>query len=106
MKNLTKKINPNSVVENIDIIESHHKYKKNAPSGGALLLGDVSAKNVNYHSLRRANIIGEHDVIFSFVNETLKLSHVAHSCLAFVDGVLGSYKFMHNKECGFLLWII
>ena len=102
LKKLAFIVNKQDAVENIDIIESHHKYKKDAPSGSALLLGEPLDKDkVNYHSLRRANIIGEHAVIFSFANETLKLEHTAHSRDAFVDGVIKAYEFLKNKNSGF-----
>ncbi|MBP6533744.1 MAG: 4-hydroxy-tetrahydrodipicolinate reductase, partial [Arenimonas sp.] len=66
---------------NIDIIESHHIHKKDAPSGTALSLGQVaqgaSGTEPNYHSLRCGDVVGEHTVQFSGIGERIELTHRA-----------------------------
>jgi len=82
-----------------EIVEMHHRRKKDAPSGTALLLGKAAAagfgwdldavrrdgrsgqtgarpeREIGFHAVRAGGIVGEHDVLFASEGETLKLSH-------------------------------
>lgn len=91
----------------IEIIEAHHKFKKDAPSGTALKLGELisqaSGKNVGkekFHSVRAGDIVGEHTVIFAGDGERLELTHRAHSRQAFVNGAIKAVRFVHGKKDG------
>ena len=76
----------------IDIIETHHRNKVDAPSGTALSLAQtinaVRPAPVGMHSLRAGDVIAEHIVSFRGDHETIKLTHTAHSRHIFADGAL------------------
>lgn len=90
---------------NLDIIESHHIHKKDAPSGTALSLGQVaqnaSGISPNYHSLRCGDVIGEHTVQFSGTGERLELSHRATNRDIFAQGALFAAEKISSKMNGF-----
>ena len=107
------------------VYEVHHKYKKDYPSGTALMLGKgiASGKNknfynligkkflnkksfpygkkINFNSIRRDEIIGEHEVIFSNGKEIIKLNHEAFDRALYSDGALTAAKWLMNKKSGF-----
>jgi 4-hydroxy-tetrahydrodipicolinate reductase len=109
----------------IEIIETHHRFKKDAPSGTAKKLAEEIAKvrNVNLdevaiygregmmgerkrgeigiHSIRGGDIAGEHTVIFTSLGERLELTHKAHSRDTFAYGTIQAIKFMEGKPAGF-----
>ena len=103
----------------IEIVETHHNLKKDAPSGTALLLAKavlsvrdgkivcgrcgehVREKNeIGIHSLRLSNVVGRHEVIISNGYETLTLTHEAHSRTVFAQGALRAAKFIAGKPAG------
>ena len=90
---------------NLDIIESHHIHKKDAPSGTALSLGQVaqnaSGVSPSYHSLRCGDVIGEHTVQFSGTGERLELSHRATNRDIFAQGALFATEKISSKMNGF-----
>ncbi len=87
-----------------EIVEIHHKWKKDAPSGTANeiihLLKNAGYKNVNHHSLRMGDIIGEHCVIFAGEGETLLITHRAQSRKAFAKGVIPAIKYLALAKPG------
>lgn len=83
----------------IDIIETHHKEKKDAPSGTALLLSKI-LPNAHIHSIRSGKIIGEHTIIFNNAEERITLSHEAHSREVFARGAIRAALFLSNKPPG------
>lgn len=83
----------------IDIIDSHHKTKKDAPSGTALELTKIFP-NANVHSIRSAQTPGEHTIILNTPEEKLTLTHQAHSRLAFAKGALLAAQFIATKPPG------
>ena len=108
----------------IEIIETHHRHKKDAPSGTALKLGEeivaelgLSKSNFNFKrqdqegqrkeneigfsSIRGGNIPGEHTVIFHGDNESVELTHKAHNRKIFSDGAIQSAVWLSSKEKGF-----
>ena len=109
----------------IEIIESHHRFKKDAPSGTAKKLAQeiAKAKNINLdevgiygrqgligerkreeigiHSIRGGDITGEHIVMFTALGERIELTHKAHSRDTFAHGTIQSIKFMEGKPAGF-----
>jgi len=106
------------------IFEVHHKHKKDYPSGTALMLGKGIAdgknknfynsigrkflnkksfpfgKKTNFNSIRKSEIIGEHEVIFSSGKETIKLNHEAFDRALYSDGALTAAKWLINKKPG------
>ena len=108
----------------IEIIETHHRHKKDAPSGTALKLGEeiveelgLSKSNFNFNrqdqegqrkeneigfsSIRGGNISGEHTVIFHGDNESIELTHKAHNRKIFSDGAIQAAVWLSSKEKGF-----
>jgi 4-hydroxy-tetrahydrodipicolinate reductase len=106
----------------MDILEAHHKGKKDSPSGTALKLREVmeaelrkadeaekittagaaaEAGPVAIHSIRAGNVVGEHSVMFTLAgNERITLSHVAGSRSTFAEGVLHTVRWIVHREPG------
>ena len=107
----------------IEIIETHHRYKKDAPSGTAIKLGEEIAEELNYtkdqfnfdrqkniqerknkeigfSSIRGGNIPGEHKVIFHGDNESVELTHKAYNRKIFSDGAIDAAIWLSTKENG------
>ena len=106
------------------IYEVHHKHKKDYPSGTALMLGKGIAdgkkknlynlmgkkflnkktfpygKKINFNSIRKGEIIGEHEVTFSSGKEIIKLNHEAFDRALYSDGALAAAKWLINKKPG------
>jgi len=106
------------------VLEVHHKHKKDYPSGTALMLGKGIAdgqnkklynligkkflnkksfpygKKINFNSIRRGEIIGEHEVTFSSGKEIIKLNHEAFDRALYSDGALTAAKWLINKKPG------
>ena len=106
------------------IFEIHHKHKKDYPSGTALMLGkgiaDGKGKNlynligkkflnkksfpygkkINFSSLRKGEIIGEHEVKFSSGKEIITLNHEAFDRALYSDGALTAAKWLMRKKPG------
>mgnify|MGYP001284059046 CR=1 FL=1 len=106
------------------IFEVHHKHKKDYPSGTALMLGKGIAdgkkrnlnnligkkylnkktfpygKKINFNSLRKGEIIGEHEVNFSNKKEIITLNHEAFDRALYSDGALTAAKWLMKKKPG------
>ena len=106
------------------IFEVHHKHKKDYPSGTALMLGKGIAvgknknfynligkkylnkksfpygKKINFNSLRKGEIIGEHEVKFSSGKEIITLNHEAFDRALYSEGALTAAKWLINKKPG------
>ena len=106
------------------VFEVHHKYKKDYPSGTALMLGKGIAvgknkdfykligkkllnkksfpygKKINFNSLRIGKIIGEHEVKFSNGKEVITLNHEAFDRTLYSEGALTAAKWLINKKPG------
>ena len=106
------------------IFEVHHKYKKDYPSGTALMLGkgiaDGKNKNlynligkkflnkksfpygrkINFNSIRKGEIIGEHEVKFSSGKEIITLNHEAFDRTLYSDGALAASEWLMKKKPG------
>jgi 4-hydroxy-tetrahydrodipicolinate reductase len=89
-----------------EIVETHHKTKKDAPSGTAKTLGEVlkvAQKNENeipIQSIREGDVVGEHTVIFSGTGERLELTHRAASREIFARGALRAAEWIINQPPG------
>jgi len=106
------------------IFEVHHKYKKDYPSGTALMLGKGIAdgknknlynligkkflnkksfpygKKINFNSIRKGEIIGEHEVKFSSGKEIITLNHEAFDRTLYSDGALIASEWLMKKKPG------
>lgn len=100
----------------IDILETHHVYKQDRPSGTALALANAigngqpilerhsaqprKKEEIIIHSMRSGEMIGEHTVIFECAHERIELKHTAHSRDAFAYGALMGAKFLVKQRPG------
>ncbi len=91
----------------ITISETHHRLKKDAPSGTALELGKAIAQagypqeSISFTSLRGGNIPGEHTVHFFHGDETITLSHECLNRNVFADGAIKAARWLFKQPPGF-----
>jgi len=89
---------------NPEIIETHHKMKKDAPSGTAKTLAEILRATRNseipIQSIREGDVVGEHTVIFGEPGESLELTHRAANRGIFAGGALRAAKWTINKPPG------
>src|SRR5439155_6449340 len=91
---------------NVEIVETHHQMKKDAPSGTAKTLAAIlrEARNANdeisIQSIREGNVVGEHTVIFSGTGERLEITHRAASREIFARGALRAARWIIGKPTG------
>ena len=98
---IAKRLGPDYSIE---IVEAHHKSKKDAPSGTAKKLAEVlreaTAKTIPLHSIRLGDIVGDHTVIFCGNSERVEIKHQAHSRDLFALGALKAAKWVFGKPAG------
>ena len=106
------------------VFEAHHKFKKDHPSGTALMLGQGIAigknknfygiigkkylnkkkfpygKKINFNSVRKGKIIGEHEVLFSSGKEIIRLNHEAFDRALYSEGALTAASWLMKKKPG------
>jgi 4-hydroxy-tetrahydrodipicolinate reductase len=89
---------------NPKIVETHHKMKKDAPSGTAKTLAEilkgVRSSEIPIQSIREGDVVGEHTVIFGGPSESLELTHLAANRGIFAGGALRAAKWIINKPPG------
>lgn len=109
----------------VEVVEAHHRFKKDAPSGTALRIARVIAAalgrdvakesvygrhgttaarsntEIGIHAVRAGDIVGDHTVIFSNLGERLEITHRAHSRDTFARGALRAAKFLAAAKPGF-----
>jgi len=90
----------------ISIIETHHKYKQDAPSGTALMLEKyiksiAPDRNINISSIREGEELGTHEIIFSNKFETISLKHQTTSRALFAIGAINIAKWLLCMSQGF-----
>ncbi|KUK83984.1 MULTISPECIES: 4-hydroxy-tetrahydrodipicolinate reductase [Petrotoga] len=85
----------------VEIVETHHRFKKDKPSGTAKMIKESLNKDVPISSLRLGNVAGDHVLYMANLGEVLSISHRALSRRAFAEGVLKSAKFVINKKNGY-----
>jgi 4-hydroxy-tetrahydrodipicolinate reductase len=111
-------------MSDIEIIEMHDRYKKDAPSGTSKEMGQVIAEAMNgnlkelavygregfgervpgsigYHSVRAGDISSSHTVMFGLLGERLEITHHAHNWECFANGACTAAKFLEGKPAGF-----
>lgn len=105
----------------IEVIEMHHRYKKDAPSGTAVkiveilkqqtgiekvvygregLTGERPSKEIGVFALRGGDVVGEHTVIFASQGERVELTHRATSREIFAKGAVEAAKWVVSREPG------
>jgi 4-hydroxy-tetrahydrodipicolinate reductase len=105
----------------VEVIETHHRMKKDAPSGTAARLVDIlkastGRANVAYgrqgavgekpkdeigvSSIRTGSVVGDHTVVFGCAGERLELTHKAESRAAFATGVVAAIRFLAGRQPG------
>ena len=91
----------------VEIHETHHVHKKDAPSGTALKLGEAIASaspgrtDIRYESERRGEVPGDHDVIFASATEKLVLAHSVTTRQVFAEGALRAARWVADRSPGF-----
>jgi 4-hydroxy-tetrahydrodipicolinate reductase len=85
----------------MEIVESHHNKKKDAPSGTALLLKDTAGRDCPTHSLRVGGVPGDHAVVFANDGEVVTFSHRAIARNVFAIGALRAALFAVSAEPGY-----
>jgi len=99
---LTKIAKEKLVGWDVEISETHHRFKKDKPSGTAKMIEQIfNDENYNTTSLRLGNVAGDHTVSFGGLGEVLSISHRALSRRTFAEGILKSAEFALNKKKGF-----
>ena len=108
----------------IEILEAHHRYKVDAPSGTALRLGEAAAAgrgeelkslatpartgaagprragSIGFAVIRGGDIVGEHTVLYAGPGERLELTHRAHDRMTFAYGALRAAEWLRGRAAG------
>jgi len=108
----------------IEIWEAHHRFKKDAPSGTAVALGEVIAdeldrdlnqcavygregetgerdpNTIGFATIRAGDVVGEHTVLFADIGERLELTHKASSRMTFASGAVKAAKWLSSQNVG------
>lgn len=104
----------------VEIVERHHRFKKDSPSGTAVhfaeivrevqgghfvhgregLVGERKAGEIGIHAVRGGDNVGEHAIIFTTLGETLELVHKGHSRDSYARGALQAAKYLANRPAG------
>ena len=104
----------------IEIVETHHNRKVDAPSGTAIMLADAVREarpelhynlgrsgdckrepdEIGINSVRMGNIVGIHEVMFGTNTQTITVTHQAHDRALFADGAVAAARFLAGKPAG------
>jgi 4-hydroxy-tetrahydrodipicolinate reductase len=105
----------------VEILERHHRFKEDAPSGTALKFGQIIADEmgqtdhvhgrhgrpgprprceIGYHAIRTGDNVGEHTIVFGLIGETIDLTVRSHSRDSYAYGALAAAKFLVAKKAG------
>ncbi len=105
----------------VEILERHHRFKKDSPSGTALhfarliqeamgqtelrhgrqgVVGERPPHEIGVHAIRVGDNVGEHTIVFSTLGETLELTHKAHTRDCYAQGALQAAKFLASRGPG------
>lgn len=105
----------------VEIIERHHRFKEDAPSGTALKFGEIIATEmgqtehvhgrhgrpgarprteIGYHALRTGDNVGEHTIVFGLIGETIDLTVRGHNRDSYAYGALAAAKFLVTQKAG------
>ena len=105
----------------VEILERHHRFKKDSPSGTALhfarivqeamgqtelrhgregVVGERPPHEIGVHAIRVGDNVGEHTILFSTLGETLELTHRAHTRDCYARGAVQAAKFLAGRPPG------
>ena len=108
----------------VEIVEMHHRFKKDAPSGSAVrlaeavaearnqaasdkmvhgrdgLVGERTKEEIGMHAIRGGDVVGDHTVIFATAGERLELTHKASSRETFARGAVRAAKWISSRKPG------
>ncbi|WP_299071826.1 4-hydroxy-tetrahydrodipicolinate reductase [uncultured Paraglaciecola sp.] len=108
----------------IEILETHHRFKKDAPSGTAIAIGEAIAdeigrdlsecavygregdtgerdhNTIGFATVRAGDVVGEHTALFADIGEQLEITHKASSRLTFAKGAVKAALWVKDKPCG------
>ncbi|GAC12929.1 4-hydroxy-tetrahydrodipicolinate reductase [Aliiglaciecola lipolytica] len=108
----------------IEILEAHHRFKKDAPSGTAVAIGEAIAdelgrdlkecavygregdtgerpqQTIGFATVRAGDVVGEHTALFADIGERLEITHKASSRLTFAKGAIAAAKWLADKPAG------
>lgn len=108
----------------IEIVEAHHRHKVDAPSGTALMMGEViaaaqgrklddvavyarhgvtgprEASSIGFATIRGGDIVGDHTVLFAGAGERIEISHKSSSRVTYAHGSLRAARFLADKPHG------
>lgn len=105
----------------VEIIERHHRFKEDSPSGTALKFGEIVAEElgqtdhvhgregrigprpqqeIGYHALRTGDNVGEHTIVFGLMGETLEVYVRGHTRDSYASGALTAAKYLTGKQPG------
>ncbi len=108
----------------IEIIEGHHRYKKDAPSGTALKMGEVIAEalgrdlekcavygregitgerdreTIGFSTIRAGDLVGEHTALFADIGERIEITHKASSRMTFANGAMRAASWVVDQDPG------
>jgi 4-hydroxy-tetrahydrodipicolinate reductase len=108
----------------IEILETHHRFKKDAPSGTAMAIGEAIAdeigrdlskcavfgregetgerehQTIGFATVRAGDVVGEHTALFADIGERLEITHKASSRLTFAKGAVKAASWIIDKPAG------
>lgn len=105
----------------VEVIERHHRFKEDAPSGTALHFGNIVAEEmgqtnhvhgregrpgqrphneIGYHALRTGDNVGEHTIVFGLMGETIDLTVKGHTRDSYAYGAIAAAKFVVSQGAG------
>lgn len=108
----------------VEIIETHHRHKKDAPSGTAVRMGEVIASalgrdlkecavygregftgersrtEIGFETVRAGDVVGDHTVLFAGVGERIEITHKASSRMTFAKGAVRAAQWLADKPAG------
>ena len=108
----------------VEIIETHHRHKKDAPSGTALRLGEAladalgrdlkecavygregftgerSRQEIGFETIRAGDVVGDHTVLFASMGERMEITHKASSRMTFAKGAIRAVQWLQGRPAG------
>jgi len=88
----------------MDIVETHHRFKKDAPSGTAKTLAErieaATGRKVSVHALRSGDVVGDHRVVFGALGDSIEIIHRASSRDIFAKGALEAATWVAKAKPG------
>ncbi|MBL8443173.1 MAG: 4-hydroxy-tetrahydrodipicolinate reductase [Zoogloeaceae bacterium] len=108
----------------VEVIEAHHRFKVDAPSGTALRMGEVvarelgrdldkcaifgregvtgerDAQTIGFSTIRGGDVVGDHTVLFAGLGERIEITHKSGSRMPYATGAMRAARFLQGKTCG------